>query len=268
MTLEKKNRPKGNLHIHMNIKLIRNYLLLTFSVMLASWGLCALLCQVWSLSLNDHLLLRGLFFIGGMSPTIASYVSLKGQGAVSGLRPWLRAVFDVRHSGRVYGLVLLCLLLYYGLGCLLAGCQGEAPLFMALVLVPMMLLGGGNEEAGWRMILQPELEKGLGFYGAAALTGLIWWLWHGPIFLIPGTANASMNYLLFGILCLALSLGLGAVRRASGGVFPCVLLHCLINGFSPIFTFPYTLWNSLAILAAMAILAWAVVRATPFRLND
>ena len=99
---------------------------------------------------------------------------------------------------------------------------------MILVIAPMMLVGGGNEEVGWRMILQPELEKKFGFNLATILTGITWWLWHFPIFFIKGTANINMNYFLFGIMCLTLSYALATIRKTSKGVFPCILTHCVI----------------------------------------
>ena len=76
------------------------------------------------------------------------------------------------------------MLIYYVIGCLINGFEIGAPIFMILVIAPMMLVGGGNEEVGWRMILQPELEKKFGFNLATILTGITWWLWHFPIFFI------------------------------------------------------------------------------------
>ena len=41
---------------------------------------------------------------------------------------------------------------------------------MIIIILPMMLVGGGNEEVGWRMILQPELEKKFNFNIATIIT--------------------------------------------------------------------------------------------------
>ena len=93
-------------------------------------------------------------------------------------------------------------MIYYVLGCAINGFEIGSPIFMLIVILPMMLFLGGNEEVGWRMILQPELEKKFGFYLATTFTAIIWWLWHFPIFFIKGTANTNMNYFLFGMMCL------------------------------------------------------------------
>ena len=117
----------------------------------------------------------------------------------------------------------------------------------------MMLFGGGNEEVGWRMILQPELEKKFNFHIATIFTAIIWWLWHLPIFFIKGTANSNMNYFLFGIMCLTLCYALATTRKVSKGVFPCILTHCLINGLSAIFVFNYS-WLSCCISLIVTII--------------
>ena len=124
-------------------------------------------------------------------------MALKRSGRVKTFREWLKRVFDLRHSLWVYAEALLFVLVYYAVNCLVNGFTAGAPVFMLVVIVPLMLFGGGNEEAGWRMVLQPELEKALGFHGATLLTGGIWWVWHLPLFFIHGTAQESMNFFLF-----------------------------------------------------------------------
>ncbi len=220
----------------MNKPLVRDFLLFTFSIMLVFWGACVAICQCSELTVN-HIFLRILHLTGGFSPTVASYISLKKHGQVRSFREWLGKIFDIRHKGIIYAIVALFVGIYYFLGCLLNGFRLGAPIYSVLVIVPLMLFGGGNEEAGWRMILQPQLEKSLGFHPATLLTGLIWWLWHLPLFFMKGTAQADMNFFLFGLMCLSLSYALGAVSRLSKGVFPCILTHCLINGLSAIFVF-------------------------------
>lgn len=240
----------------MNTKLVREYVLLTFSVMALCWGGCALLSTVggWTL---DHILMKVLYMIGGFSPTIASFISLKRSRRVASFKAWLKAVFDVRHPLWVYGLVAIFTAVYYLVGCGVNGFSIGAPPWMAVVIVPMMLVGGGNEEVGWRMILQPELEKAVDFHAATWITAVLWWVWHLPLFFIAGTANATMNYWLFGILCLALSYAMATVRQVSDGVFPCIVLHCLINGLSAVLVFSLSLVScavTLGVTVAIAVL--------------
>lgn len=246
----------------MNKNLVRDYLAITFSIMITFWGGCAIISQCFDLTVN-HILLRIMHMIGGFSPTIASYLSLKKYKKVKTFREWFFKIFDVKHSAVVYGTVVLFVSIYYLLGCVLNGFEFGAPFFMIIILVPMMLVGGGNEEVGWRMILQPELEKKYGFHLSALFTGVIWWIWHFPIFFIKGTANADMNFILFGIMCLSLSYALAAIRRISNGVFPCILTHCLINGLSGIFLFSFGWISCLTTLIVMVAVSGIMCKFIP-----
>ena len=114
-----------------------------------------------------------MHIIGGFSPTIASYISLKRNNKVKNLKEWLKKIFDIKHNIWTYVLVILFVFIYYVLGCAINGFEFGAPIFMLIVILPMMLFVGGNEEVGWRMILQPELEKKFGFHIATIFTSII-----------------------------------------------------------------------------------------------
>lgn len=241
----------------MNKKLVREFLIITFVIMLVFWGGCALISQIFDLTVNN-IFLRIMHMIGGFSPTIASYVSLKRNNVVTGFKEWLKKAFDIKHNILVYVLVIVYAAIYYVIGCAINGFEVGAPIFMLIVLIPMMLFGGGNEEVGWRMILQPELEKKFKFLLATIFTAVIWWLWHLPIFFIKGTANYTMNYFMFGIMCLMLSYALATIRKVSKGVFPCILTHCLINGLSATLVFNYS-WLSCCISLVVTIIVSIII---------
>ncbi len=246
----------------MNKNLVRDFLIITFSIMIVFWGGCAIISQCCDLTVNN-IFLRIMHLIGGFSPTIASYISLKKQDKVKTFKEWLSKIFDIRHNAVVYGIVTLFVVIYYLLGCLINRFEMGAPFFVIIILVPMMLIGGGNEEVGWRMILQPELERKFGFHLATLITGVIWWIWHLPIFFIKGTANADMNYILFGVMCLSLSYALATIRKVSNGVFPCILTHCLINGLSAILLFSFGWVSCLTTLIVMIIVSVVVCKFIP-----
>lgn len=241
----------------MDKKLVREYLILTFVLMALGWGSCGIISQLFDLTISNPLL-RVLFMIGGFSPTVASYVALKRNQRISSFRAWLKEVFDVKHGFLTYFCVILFVFVYYFLGCTINGFQMGAPVFMLVVILPMMLFGGGNEEVGWRMILQPELEKDFGFHGATLITAGIWWIWHFPLFFIRGTANSDMNFFLFGIMCLALSYALATIRKVSNGVFPCILTHCLINGLSAVLVFSLSAVSCIASLLVIFSLSLVI----------
>ena len=89
----------------------------------------------------------------------------------------------------MYLLVLALSVLYVLPQCIAAGYEKGAPIYALIALIPMMLFAGGLEEAGWRYILQPELEKKYPYIAATIIVSLIWWLWHLPLFYINGVGQ-------------------------------------------------------------------------------
>ena len=240
----------------MDRKLVKDYAIVTGLVWLVFWGGCVAISQLFDCSVKSPFLFLP-YVLGGFSPTIGSYVALKRSGRVASFGKWLKRIFDVRHGWKVYLLTAAYAAIYFGLGGLLSGCKRGAPLWMLPAAVSMMLFGGGNEEAGWRMVLQPELEKRIGFHGATIAVGAVWWLWHLPLFFMKDMQHDG-KFFLFGITCLALAYALATVRKISDGVFPCVLLHCLINGLGVVFVLNGTLSGSLAVLIATVLLSAVV----------
>ena len=152
----------------MNKKLVKEFLIITFAIMVVFWGGCALISQIFNLTINN-IFLRIMHIIGGFSPTIASYISLKRNNKVKNFKEWFKKIFDIKHNIWTYIVVILFVCIYYILGCVVNGFDFGTPIFMLIVILPMMLFYGGNEEVGWRMILQPELEKKYGFNIATIL---------------------------------------------------------------------------------------------------
>ena len=63
--------------------------------MLIFWGGCALISQIFNLTINN-IFLRIMYIIGGFSPTIASCISLKRNNKVKNLKEWLKKIFDIK----------------------------------------------------------------------------------------------------------------------------------------------------------------------------
>jgi len=95
-----------------------------------------------------------------------------------------------------------------------------------------MLIGGIGEEAGWRGILQPELERRFGLFRGTLLVGLIWGYWHLPVNLAG--YNDSQHPLLqaaliFQIHTIAMSFALAWLVRQSRSLWPAALAHAANN---------------------------------------
>ena len=215
-------------------KLSKDYLLYTFLIMLICWGIC-LLCSLKGTSLIDNYLLYLPYLLGGWSPTIASFLALKKNNKITNFKMWLENIFDFKHNIVSYFMVVVLGILFILPQCLISGYENGAPFFAIIIIIPMMLIGGGLEEAGWRYILQPELEKKYNFIVSTLIVSLIWWVWHLPLFYIQGVSQYGQNYLAFGINVLGLSFALASIRKNTNSVWLCVLFHCIANSLSGIY---------------------------------
>jgi membrane protease YdiL (CAAX protease family) len=88
-----------------------------------------------------------------------------------------------------------------------------------------------GEELGWRGFLVPELcrRHRLGFAGV--LSGIVWGLWHFPLFLASGFDGIPAWYALACFLLAIVPLGYVCawLRWRSGSVWPAVMLHSVHN---------------------------------------
>jgi membrane protease YdiL (CAAX protease family) len=198
------------------------------------WGTC-IVCSINGILLSDNYWLYIPYLLGGLSPTIASFIVLKQNKVITGFKEWIKNVFDFKHNLWSYVIVVLFAIIFILPQCLISGYEKGAPLFAIIFMVPMMLFCGGLEEAGWRYILQPELEKKCNFLISTIIVSVIWWLWHLPLFHIQGVAQYGQNFLAFGLNVLGLSFALACIRRNTNSVWLCVLFHCIINSLSGIY---------------------------------
>jgi len=109
----------------------------------------------------------------------------------------------------------------------------------ATTVLPLFLLSfsltalarGGNEEPGWRGVMQPELQKKVSPLAASLIIAFFWSLWHLPLFLngfYSGPVVAGM--IGGGIFRVFLSIFLTwAYNRSDGNVLLMVLLHASFN---------------------------------------
>lgn len=235
-----------------NRKIFTDHILITLIIMGLCWGACILL-GVNEITKDKYIWINIPYLFGAFSTTIASYIALKKNNEVTGFKDWLKHVFDFKHSVWSYVVVIGLACLQALLMCLIGGFEKVAPVYVIILMLPIMLIGGGLEEAGWRYITFPELDKKFGFTLAALITGIIWAFWHLPLFYIPGVNQYGKNFVGFTIMVIGLSFMLGAIRKVTGSVWLCVLGHMIVNSIME--SYRYDVYgNMFASLATTLIL--------------
>ena len=155
------------------------------------------------------------FFVGTWGPFVgASWCTYREKGW-AGLKQFWKSGFDVRFSWRwylaIFVLVLLVSALPLGVHLLLGGPPPastllEQPWMILAVLVTYFCTGGANEEWGWRGYALDRLQVRWGPLVASIVLGLIWGLWHLPLFFIEYTGQYHESLLIFMIAAPFLSI--------------------------------------------------------------
>ena len=150
----------------------------------------------------------------------------------------------VRIPARWYGYALVLPPLLAGVGGLVhvvvfgASLDLEAinPLwFYPVAVVLVFLVGGGQEELGWRGFAQPALQGRLSAATASLVVGLVWTLWHVPLFFVPGSPQGDLPFVPYVVAILASSVVLAWLYNASGSVLVPMLYHGGINPIAAYF---------------------------------
>jgi membrane protease YdiL (CAAX protease family) len=144
---------------------------------------------------------------------------------------------------------------------LIATAGGPVPFF-----VSMLIAGPLAEEPGWRGTAYPRLRASMTRLQAGLLLGVIWAVWHLPLFFIPGTVQAgfgliSWSGLLFTLSVIPMALLTGyAYERA--GVAASIAVHFGVNVTTALLTVNSPTAQALT-LTVQIIVATALLRTRP-----
>jgi uncharacterized protein len=213
---------------------IVKFLLLTFGISWICWGSIIAANQFGLLPYGTSFSMV-LFIIGGNGAPIASYILLKRWGEVDGFKSFLKRNFALKTSIYHYGLILILLAIHFIIPILLMSTNRKVPIYLGILMIPVMIVGGGLEEIGWRGILQPYLETFNSFFTSTIIVAVIWAIWHLPLWFIRGTSQFRTSFLMFAVAVLGIAFSLAVIRRTTNNVFMCILFHSCINSFSGVF---------------------------------
>jgi len=134
-------------------------------------------------------------------------------------------------------------------------------------IIPVFLLifftNALPEEFGWRGFALDPLQKRLTAFGASLMIGVIWSIWHLPLFFIEGTTQAAIPIYQYFLQTMALSIFYTWLYNNTGGsVFIAVLFHAVTNTSAAVIPFWTTDWGRwidfgiLVVSAAIILTHW------------
>lgn len=239
----------------MNKKKLISYLIMTFSITYIAWWGLALLTQLNILNSSQGFFTL-IHVVGGFGPTIAAILVLPNK-TPKGI---LRFVFSCQKNSFWY-LLLFCVIQAAVIGFSSMEINPQIPWFAApIVMLSATIVGGGNEELGWRGIMQSELEKKFSFPIATLITGCVWMTWHIPLWFVEGTSQQGMNFGLYCIYGLILSFWLATIYKKTKSVFFCVVFHGFSNLMLSLFMIKVNWILIVGLIVALVFSIWLYYR--------
>jgi membrane protease YdiL (CAAX protease family) len=217
---------------------VRTFAIFVAGTLAFSWGLWALLL----LELVSPSATGALVRIGGFGPLVGAIVALLVSGR--SIREWLRSNLRVRLPARWYAYALVLPPLFIvAAGLVHATLFGARidlgainPLwFYPIAVVVVFFVGGGQEELGWRAFALPALQDRFSALTASLAVGMVWAVWHLPLFLLPGSGQSDLPIGPYVVAVLAISIVLAWLYNASGSVLVPMLFHGGINPIAAYF---------------------------------
>ncbi len=230
----------------MNKKIPVRFFVITF---LWSWliWLPFVLAGFGILNISEDLMLSlslPIVILGAFGPAVGAVYTVKTLEGNVGLKKFLKSFLDPGFSLKLWASIFLVL----GLATFAAwyvpelfGFERVEMMLPSLYIFPvywlvMVLLGGGQEEIGWRGYIMPLLESRFGLWTGNIILGLIWAFWHLPLWFIPGTLQTYMPFVAFTIGCIGLSFFLSwVIKKSNGRPLSGLIAHGTFNAFLPVF---------------------------------
>ena len=116
---------------------------------------------------------------------------------------------------------------------------GQPPNLMAMIgVLPtvlflfgyMFIQVGIGEEIGWRGYALPKLQGGYSALVSSVVLGVIWVLWHLPLFFNPTSSYSDTPFWAFLIFILPVSILITWIFNSTGGsTLMIMILHAMLN---------------------------------------
>jgi membrane protease YdiL (CAAX protease family) len=213
-----------------------------------------------------------LFIVGGFVPSLLGiFLTWKKEG-LSGLRKLGQRIIQFRFGWRWYVLTLLIVI---------AGTAGQLTinkllgnsfngyLFLAQLgsFLQLLILGPLSEEIGWRGYALERLQTRWNALTSSLIVGLVWALWHLPLFIMVGTSQHELEVPFIGFLIKLMAISVlftWLYNNTKHSLWSAILLHWLYTYVAQVLSSGVTrspLYNWLeclpyVIMAVVVVLIW------------
>lgn len=234
----------------VKMKKPKNYML---QYLVYTYGLFILLILVFggigTILLNGTpLVMKWVISITAWTPTYVFLLMFKKLYPNSTLKEFYKNAFSKKINYRLLIVTTLIQVLIFLLSVYMVSVQKSVSVFSLLdfsseVIIPTFLFtliqGPAGEETGWRGHLQPAMEEKFGTVKGSFLVGLIWAIWHAPIWFL-GTGYHGTELLKYSIVFATTIASLGFImglccHYCRNLIIP-IWMHFVLNFLSETFT--------------------------------
>lgn len=213
-----------------SLKEIRLFLIYTFSISWLFWLIIIIANRVFDALWYGELLTWIPMLTASLGPAIGGYMIYKQCNNSTPLKSFAKLVFNrdiEKKAWLIFGLFICWRFLMVWIA---FSIQEPISILYMLLNLPLFIIGGGFEEIGWRGYLQPKLEKETGYLVSVLIVGVIWSIWHLPLWLISGTVQSALPFAAYTFLAIILSFSFTTLYKYTKNVFLCVFSHAWFNG--------------------------------------
>lgn len=215
------------------------FFLITFAVTWICWILMIAIPVPASNPFQQVSLLLGVF----APALVALLLTLWAEGK-SGVRQLLRSIVRWNVAGRWYLfaasytiLIKLSAAVIYRLVTGAWPPLGTDPLYILPFAVLLSTPVQSGEEIGWRGYALPRLAARFGLPNASILLGVVWAVWHLPLFFFREADTYHRSFILFLVQVTALSVAMAWLWQRTGrSLLLTMLMHAAYNNTKDIFT--------------------------------
>jgi membrane protease YdiL (CAAX protease family) len=101
---------------------------------------------------------------------------------------------------------------------------------LAATIFSTVIGGQAGEEIGWRGFALPRLATRFGYGAGSILLGVIWALWHLPLFFVRDADKHGQSFFLYALQVTAISVAIAWLyQRTNGSLLLTMLMHSAIN---------------------------------------
>ncbi|MGS0972791.1 MAG: CPBP family glutamic-type intramembrane protease [Candidatus Izemoplasmataceae bacterium] len=221
------------------MKPILRYLLFTFALTYLSHGMLALLTSQNIIEFSS-LMGQLLFIIGGSSPTIFAFIFILKNAPTKAKKEFISKIFSLHHNIIFWVFAILTPIVLGGIFQLFSilltdhSFSPANPIYTFFMILIVSILFGGLEEVGWRGYLQEHLMPKISLIPLSIGIGVIWGLWHIPLFFIKEVSHYDFAFIPFLLGAVMFSTFLTWLYAKTRSILLVVIFHASINASATI----------------------------------